>query len=153
DADLVAGLVHLALDLGGGTGERRQEGLEPGKAGPFGGEAETQELVEYVIGLVAESCDQPPPSAFPLRSTREYAGIEFEHRLESRSVPPLLQCLEDLGKCWIGTGRRFQSLEQGCRTASRCGEVEQLLLADVENRTAQKGRKRQIIGGLEDEAP
>ncbi len=57
DADLVAALVHLALDLGAGVFERRQEGLQPRQAGALLGQAEAQELVEDVAGLVAEPRD------------------------------------------------------------------------------------------------
>ena len=59
DADLVAALIHLALDLGAGTFERRQEGFQPRQAGAFLGEAEVQELVEDVAGFRSEPGDHP----------------------------------------------------------------------------------------------
>ena len=87
DADLGAALVHLALDLGRRAFQRCEKRLETRHARLFLSQAEIQELVQDVAGLRPKACDQLASYAV----ASEHAGIEIEHRLESRLIGPLVE--------------------------------------------------------------
>ena len=117
DAHLAAALIHLALDLGRGTFERRQEGFEPRRAGLFLGEAEAQELVDDVACFRSETGDQPAPDAV----AAEHAGIEVEHRLEGSLAAPLLELHDDRRQRRVG--RRPAPAVPGRARRPACGHA------------------------------
>ena len=141
-------LVHLALDFGTGTFERRQKRLQPRQAGAFLGQAEALELVQNIAGLLPEPGDHPAAHAV----AAEHARIELEHRPERRLVGPFFQLRGDGLQLRFRLGLLPQRRQQRLPLRSPRRELEQRLLADAENRAAQHCGERQIVLGLDEKA-
>src|SRR6185312_14922055 len=90
DTHLVApALLEVALDLGLSSGEPMQKALQRGSMHALIGERQRQELVERILGLVA----QPRESRAPATARAQYLGKKLIGR---REIGARQQCAEEL---------------------------------------------------------
>ncbi len=149
DADLVPVLVLLALDLRRFALERRNESLQTGKPGRLEGERKAQEFVENVADLAAEAGKIGPAAAM----RAQHPGIEVVDRKALRQHPESQQTLdrscEALGPV---AGQRLEPNPEADTLRSVGGEIEEILLAMVEERALHQSSKREVVRGQQKEA-
>src|SRR6185312_17021500 len=110
------------------------------------GERQRQELVERILGLVA----QPRESRAPATARAQYLGKKLIGR---REIGARQQCAEELrrsGKKRMLANAPAQFAPE--RALARVGKLKQLVVVEAAERAFQHGCERQIVFGQQQEA-
>ena len=147
-AHLVAFQFDLALDLGFCRGKGFDEGLKTEPRTCIVIECGLQEAVEDFLHLVAEPFD----IAFPQIEMGTQPGIEFVHRQLFRQSPDQVEL-----PCRLRPDRAGFSLSAPCQASvqqlslAAMGKLEQLFLAEAEDRALEHAGKGKIVNGVDGE--
>src|SRR5690606_30516153 len=130
-----------ALDLGPAAFQQRQQRLELGDAGLFGGEAETEELIDDIASLDAQPGDKLSPQAV----LGKHAGKQCERLSIAGFISPARQQIGDILAGRVGPQGRQKRLTW---ITVSC-QAEQALLVVTEDRALQERGERQVVFRLQ----
>src|SRR5205823_4208607 len=127
----------VALDLGVGGSQPRDESLQRRWPAALIFESETEELVEHVIGL----CTQPAEELLTSALRPEHAGIERERPVPQRDFRQAIKLpgrLDETRLCMAAQANAQRSL-----ALPRDGE--QVVVVEPEQWALEDGREREVI--------